>query len=137
MSEVKSGSSFKKIILFITLIVVLISAGVFSFYYFGAYERGAMSGKVMRIAEKGVVFKTYEGKINLETFGALKGAHPIQEVFDFSVEKSKTDVIKELQEVALSGERVNLYYVKRYAKFVWRGESQYFVERVERLGDPQ
>ena len=46
-----------------------------------------MAGKVLRISEKGVAFKTYEGKINLETFGALKGASPIAESFDFSVEK--------------------------------------------------
>lgn len=124
----------KKGMIIFTLLALLIAVGVFCFYYFGYYEKGTMSGKVMRISEKGLVFKTYEGKINLETFGALRDAHPIQEVFDFSVEKRNKEVIQTLNDVSLSGERVNLHYVKRYAKFFWRGESQYFVESVERTG---
>jgi hypothetical protein len=93
-------------------IVVLLGAGVLAFLYWGTYEEGVMAGKVLRVTQKGVVFKTYEGKLNLETFGALKGASPIAESFDFSVEKNQTDVIKQLEEVSLSGERVNLHFVK-------------------------
>ena len=92
-----------------------------------------MAGKVLRITEKGVMFKTYEGKLNLETFGALKGASPIAESFDFSVESNEKDVIKELEKVSLSGERVNLHFVKRYRTFFWRGDTRYFVTKVERL----
>jgi len=114
------------------IIIFLMLAGVFAFMYWGVYEHGVMAGKVLRITEKGVVFKTYEGKLNLETFGALKGASPIAESFDFSVEKSDTEVIETLQKVALSGERVNLHFKKRYIKIPWRGETKYFATRVER-----
>lgn len=113
--------------------LLIIGIAVFSFIYWATYEDGVMAGKVLRISEKGVAFKTYEGKINLETFGALKGASPIAESFDFSVEKSEQDLIKELEQVALSGERVNLYFVKRYVAFPWRGDTKYFATRVERL----
>ena len=118
-------------IFIITLIIVVI--GGFSFLYWGTYEDGVMAGKILRVSEKGVVFKTYEGKINLETFGALRGASPIAESFDFSVEKGDEDLIKELETVSLSGERVNLYFVKRYIAFPWRGDTKYFATRVERL----
>ncbi len=124
----------RRVLRIILLLVVAGTAGVFSFYYWGVYETGVMAGKVLRLSEKGVVFKTYEGKINLETFGALKGTSPISEAFDFSVEKSNTEVIKTLEEVSLSGERVNLHFVKRYARFPWRGDTKYFVTHVERLG---
>lgn len=93
-----------------------------------------MAGKVLRITEKGVAFKTYEGKLNLETFGALKGTSPIAESFDFSVESEQQDVLKKLEEVALSGERVNLYFIKRYVAFPWRGDTKYFVTKVEQIG---
>jgi uncharacterized membrane protein YiaA len=111
-------------------------AGVISFLilYFGVYEDGVMAGKVLRVSEKGYLFKTYEGKINLETFGALKGTSPIAESFDFSIEKNDQELFKQLQQVALSGERVNLYFVKRYARFPWRGDTKYFATRIERLG---
>lgn len=118
----------------IGLLLVVIMAGIGAFLYWGVYEKGVMAGKVLRVTEKGVVFKTVEGKLNLETFGALKNTSPIAESFDFSVETSETEVIAQLQEVALSGERVNLHFVKRYATFPWRGDTKYFVVKVEREG---
>ena len=123
----------KKVIRAIIILVILGGVITFSFLYWGTYEDGVMAGKVLRISEKGVMFKTYEGKINLETFGALKGTSPIAESFDFSVEKSEKEMIKKNQTVALSGERVNLYFVKRYARFPWRGDTKYFATRIERL----
>ena len=124
----------KKILKIILTTVLIGGVIVFSFMYWATYEDGVMAGKILRISEKGVMFKTYEGKINLETFGALRDVSPIAEAFDFSVEKSDQDLIKELEVVALSGERVNLYFVKRYMAFPWRGETKYFATRVERLG---
>lgn len=123
----------KKIVKRIIILAFIFGGLFFAFLYWGVYERGVMAGKVLRISQKGVVFKTYEGKLNLETFGALKGASPIAESFDFSVDGSNQALVKELEQVALSGERVNLKYVKRYAAFSWRGDTKYFVEKVERL----
>lgn len=122
-----------KVLRIILFLIVLVSAGIFSFYYWATYEEGVMSGKVLRVSQKGVVFKTYEGKINLETFGALKGASPIAESFDFSIEKSDKELIDQLQQVSLSGERVNLHFKKRYAAFPWRGDTKYFATKVERV----
>ncbi|MEJ7646035.1 MAG: hypothetical protein WKF87_15675 [Chryseolinea sp.] len=112
--------------------LVAIGLIVFSFLYWATFEDGVMAGKILRISQKGMAFKTYEGKINLETFGALRGASPIAESFDFSVDKSDKALIKELEKVSLSGERVNLYFVKRYVAFPWRGDTKYFATRVER-----
>jgi len=129
----KAGRTAKRVVRWIIGILVVVLIAVFSFYYWGVYEKGVMAGRVLRITEKGVMFKTFEGKLNLETFGALKNASPIAESFDFSVEKSNDEIIKQLEEVALSGERVNLHFVRRYVTFPWRGETKYFVVRVERL----
>jgi hypothetical protein len=114
------------------LILLVLGLGILAFAYWGVYEKGTMAGKVLRITEKGMLFKTHEGKISLESFGALKGVSPVAETFDFSVEDDKTEVIQQLQEVALSGERVNLHFVRRYIRFPWRGDTKYFVEKVER-----
>jgi hypothetical protein len=123
----------KKIIQRIIILMMVVGVLVLAFLYWGVYERGVMAGKVLRISQKGVLFKTYEGKLNLDTFGALKGTSPIAESFDFSVDGSNQALVKELEQVALSGERVNLEYVKRYATFAWRGDTKYFVEKIERL----
>ncbi len=118
----------KKVLLILTILLI----GIFAFFYWGKYESGIMAGKVLRISQKGFIFKTYEGKLNLETFGALKGTSPIAESFDFSLESNDTTVINQLEQVSLTGERVNLYFIKRYMTFPWRGESKYFVTQVER-----
>ncbi|MBI1766933.1 MAG: hypothetical protein HY015_09560 [Bacteroidetes bacterium] len=123
----------KKIVKRAIILIVVLGIALLSFLYWGVYERGVMAGKVLRITQKGFVFKTYEGKLNLETFGALKGTSPIAESFDFSVESNQTEVIKELEQVALSGERVNLKFVRRFSAFPWRGDTKYFVVGIERL----
>ena len=72
----KTTKKFFKTLGIILLIVAVIS---FCFVYWATYEEGVMAGKVLRVSQKGMMFKTYEGKINLETFGALRGASPIAE----------------------------------------------------------
>ena len=119
-------------ITFITLLILGIA--VLSFMYWGVYDEGVRAGTVLRVSRKGMLFKTVEGQLNLQTFGALKGVNPIMESFDFSVEASETGVIKNLEEAALSGERVNLHYIKRYTTIPWRGDTKYFIVNVERSG---
>ena len=113
-------------------IVLLIGVAVLAFLYWGTYETGVMAGRVLSVTERGFLFKTQEGKMSVESFGALKGVSPIAETRDFSVESSETEVLKALQEVSLSGERVNLKFKRRFMKFFWRGETKYFVVEVER-----
>ena len=127
----KKGHFFRNLL----IILLILSAGIFTLLYFGIYDEGVRAGNVVRISKKGIVFKTYEGQLNLQSFGALKGASTFAETFDFSVENGKPDIIRELEAVALSGERVNLHYVKRYSKFPWRGETKYFIVSVEREGE--
>lgn len=129
----KAGQATMKLIKRILLIALILGIAVLSFAYWGTYEKGVMAGKVLRVTEKGLLFKTHEGKLSLESFGALKGVSPVAETFDFSVEPNQTDVIQKLSDVALSGERVNLYFIKRYMRFPWRGDTKYFVTKVERL----
>jgi hypothetical protein len=130
----KLKSTSKKILKFVIIAVVVVGVAVFSFYYWGVHDEGVRAGMVLRISKKGVIFKTYEGQLNLQTFGALRGTSPVMEAFDFSVESGNDQVIKDLEAAALSGERVNLHYVKRFKIFPWRGDTKYFITRVERTG---
>lgn len=114
-------------------IVIVLLIGVFCFLYFVSYEDGYWAGKVLSVSKKGVLFKTHEGRISMESFGALKNTSPIAEVRDFSVESSNEEVLKELEQVALTGERVNLKFKRMFTRFFWRGDTKYFVTEVERL----
>lgn len=118
-------------------IVIVLLVGVFCFLYFVSYEDGYWAGKVLSVSKKGVLFKTYEGRISMESFGALKNTSPIAEVRDFSVASSDEQVLKDLEAVALTGERVNLKFKRMFVRFFWRGDTKYFVTEVERVGGPQ
>lgn len=124
----------RRVIKITMLSVVILAIAFLCMAYWGTYDEGVRAGTVLRISKKGMIFKTYEGQLNVQTFGAFKGANPIMEAFDFSVSASDDAVISELQAVALSGERVNLHYVSRYAVFPWRGDTKYFIVKVERVG---
>ena len=130
----KLKSTSKKVLKVIVTTAVLAGIVVFSFLYWGVHDEGVRAGMVLRISKKGIIFKTYEGQLNLQTFGALRNTSPVMEAFDFSVESGNDQVIRDLEAAALSGERVNLHYVKRFRKFPWRGDTKYFITRVERTG---
>ncbi len=116
----------------ILLLAAITAIGILAFLYWGSYEEGVMAGRILRISQKGVIFKTYEAKLSIESFGALRGTSPIAETFDFSVERRNDALVRELEQIALSGERVNIHYIKRYIRVPWRGNTKYFAIKVER-----
>jgi len=126
----------KKALTFTVIILMVILFGVFSFLYWGIYDEGVRAGTVLRISKQGVIWKTYEGHLDLASFGALKKVSPIAGTFDFSVEPKNDSVVRLLEKVSLTGERVNLRYFKRYMVFPWRGKTKYFIQGVEQSANP-
>lgn len=112
--------------------LVIISVAAFIFFSWSSFSSGLRSGVVVKISKKGFLFKTYEGQLNLDTFGAIKSANVISESFEFSVEGNDRKVIKALEEASLTGERVSLHYVERFVTFPWKGDTKYFVDGVVR-----
>ena len=125
-----------KIVKRIILVVILVGFAAVGYFYFGTYSEGVRSGVVIKVSKKGFIFKTYEGQLNLLTFGASKSQNLVAENFDFSVPTYETDVIKTLEEVSLSGERVSLHYVEKFVTLPWRGDTKYLIVKVERQPAP-
>ena len=115
----------------ILIVIVILALAIGAFLYFGTYSEGHRAGIIMKVSKKGTIFKTWEGQMNLETFGAIKTDNIVSEIFSFSIEDGNQDLIDELNAAALSGERVNLKYIERYIKVSWRGETKYFAIGVE------
>jgi hypothetical protein len=114
---------------FAIVLLIVIGLGVFVIYV--PYSEGVRAGKMFKISKRGVVFKTYEGQLDLETFGAaMDPRNPLSQAFMFSVRDEQ--VVKQLEEVSLSGERVNLRYEEKFIKLFFLGETEYFVVGVER-----
>jgi len=121
----------------ILIVIVVVALGIGAFLYFGKYSEGHRAGIIMKVSSKGTIFKTWEGQMNLETFGAMKTDNIVSETFSFSIEDGNQELIDELNAAALSGDRVNLQYVERYIQVSWRGETKYFAIGVERSSNSE
>ena len=115
------------------LIAAIVLIAIFAFLSFGVYSEGTRAGQVIKVSKKGVVFKTWEGQLNMQSFGAIKSNNTMAEVFDFSITKGDTSIYNLLENVSLTGERVNLHYKEKFAKLPWNGDSKFFVIKIDRL----
>ena len=121
-----------KVIKKLLIAVVVIALGLLAFFYFGKFSTGYRSGKIMKVSERGVVFKTWEGQMDLQTFGAIKDkSNMVTETFKFSI-VDDPDLIKDLEAASLAGDRVNLHYYERYMVVPWRGDTKVFAIGIER-----
>tara|TARA_Y100001934_G_C12001493_1_gene607900 strand:- start:252 stop:677 length:426 start_codon:yes stop_codon:yes gene_type:complete len=122
----------RKTLFWILGIVLILLIGWITFLYYGTYSEGVRAGTVIKLSRKGVLFKTWEGQLNIRSFGAVNSNNSLSETFEFSIESDQEHIIKTLEEVSLSGERVNLHYIERYRVLPWRGSTRYFITKIER-----
>lgn len=116
----------KKTLFYILGSLLLLYLLYFAFIYFVPYSEGTRTGELIKFSKKGVISKTWEGEVSQGISGA--------QIFQFSVLDENQDVIQKLQEN--EGNYVKLTYVERYATFLFWGDTNYFVERVEEARSP-
>ncbi|MCK5638031.1 MAG: 6-phosphogluconate dehydrogenase [Flavobacteriaceae bacterium] len=114
----------KKFITTGIIVVILVFIAYMSFVYFVTFSEGYRSGELIKISKRGVIFKTWEGRLS-------QGVSEEQQ-FNFSVESSDKEVLEKLKEY--QGSRVKLTYIERYGTFFWMGDTKHYVKEVERVG---
>jgi len=117
-----------------TVIIVLAAIAILvcSYFLFGNYSTGERAGTVSKLSQKGIIFKTYEGQLNL---GGLSGetGSPASSLWSFSVRSGDQEVIQPLEEALLNGKRVRLFYKEKFVRFFWQGDSKYYIYKVEQM----
>lgn len=112
----------QKIIWSIIIIVfVALSAFIYWRYYF-VYAEGTKAGLLNTFQKKGVLFKTWEGKIIQSGFRANVQSNE----FDFSV--TSESVAEQL--LRCSGKEVELHYKRYIGTLPWRGLERNIVDSV-------
>lgn len=112
----------KKFLGLLFLAILLGVAGYVAFIYYVPYSEGYRAGELIKISNKGVLFKTWEGEVS-------QGVSEAQ-TFKFSVEDNELEVIDDLK--SMQGETVKLTYKERFATFPWLGDTKYFIIKVEK-----
>jgi len=97
------------------------------FVYFVTFSEGYRAGELIKISKRGLVFKTWEGRLS-------QGVSEEQQ-FNFSVQKSDKEVLEKLKE--FQGKRVKVTYIERFGTFYWLGDTKYYVKEVEVLSRNQ
>ena len=108
------------------LLLLAIGAGAFYFRFYFVYGEGVKSGELNYVVKKGLIFKTYEGKL-IQSGLRSKAAGSIQSYeFNFSVEN------KELAERLMleGGKVVELRYKEYFGALPWRGFTKYIVDSI-------
>ena len=116
---------------FFLIILTIAVLGFIAFVWISGwtYSEGTRAGHLIKISRKGVVFKTYEGQLNLGGFQSDPQTGVAGNIWEFSVRNS--DIYEELQNH--EGKQVTLFYRQRYRSFAWQGKTEYFVYRVEQV----
>lgn len=111
------------------LLLILLFLGWFHFYF--VFGDGVKAGELNQFMNKGVIFKTYEGRLIQAGFrGAASAAMTDQVlgsyVFEFSV--TKQAVADSL--MRCSGKNVELHYKEYRGALPWRGMEKYVVDKI-------
>lgn len=105
------------------LVLLLLAAGWFRWFW--VFGEGAKSGQLNYVVYKGILFKTYEGKL-IQTGLRAQGASLNSYEFEFSV--ADKQVAEEL--MARSGDHFTLHYKEYLGVLPWRGHTKYVVDSI-------
>ena len=126
MKEYKTPKRKSKVKLYVSLFLIIAVVGfVFVRYYF-VFGTGVKAGELNYLVHKGVVFKTYEGKLIQSGFRADKPEGFQSNQFEFSVDNKK--VAEKL--MLASGKNVELHYKEYFAPIPWRGFTKFIVDSI-------
>lgn len=102
-----------------------IFAGSLFYYIYRTWtiSEGSRNGKLLKISKDGVIFKTYEGQMDVGSSQILSQ----HSIWSFSVKN--VDVYHQMQQY--EGRPVVLYYRQLVDPFPWQAKTQYIVYRIE------
>ena len=116
----------KKILFKILAAIIIIAMAWFAFIYYVPYSEGTRSGELIKISNRGVIFKTWEGEISQGISGA--------QIFSFSVLDKDKKVIENLKD--FQGNYVKVSYIERFDSFFFWGDTKYFITEVQKETSP-
>ena len=117
---------FKKIITSICLIAVVALLGWGYFHFYFVWGEGVRSGELNYVVYKGILWKTYEGKLIQSGIRSQEGGSVQSNTFEFSVKDE--ELARRL--MTESGAIMQLHYKEYYGKLPWRGHTRYIVDSV-------
>ena len=120
-----------KLIWWLTSIILLVLAGFVYWKFFFVFGEGVKSGELNYVVKKGVLFKTYEGKL-IQSGLRSKAPNTIQS-YDFEFSVLDEAVAQKL--MSHGGKIFDLHYKEYNGALPWRGYSEYVVDSIVSMTD--
>lgn len=113
----------KRKLIWSIIIIVLLALVIFIYWkFYFVYAEGTKAGQLNTFQKKGMLFKTWEGKVIQSGFRANVQSNE----FDFSV--TSESVAEQL--LRCSGKEVELHYKRYIGTLPWRGLERNIVDSV-------
>jgi hypothetical protein len=93
------------------------------------YSSGERTGVVVKLSQKGYIWKTWEGEMNLGGMSADAGGVAVPKIWKFSVVDSS--IVTQLQEKATKGLRTTIVYKELVKTSFSQGETDYLATGVK------
>ena len=116
----------KKLVLWIIGIIVTGTILVTLFALFANYSNGYNVGRIIKISEKGYLFKTNEGQLNT---GGFSEGDTASGIWNFSVKKEDAELLEQIKHANKS--MVRLYYDEKFVIIPFLGDTKYLLTKVE------
>ena len=116
----------KKFAWIISLILILVLGVFFWWMFYFVFGEGVKAGSLNYFVKKGVMFKTWEGRMVQEGFQSPTSGALQSNEFRFSVTDPEVAAILERN----SGKHLELRYQEYNGMLPWRGASEFVVTEV-------
>ena len=115
----------KKFIWILVTILIFALAVFCYFRFYFVFVEGVRSGELNYVVYKGLIWKTYEGKL-IQTGIKAQTSGVQSNTFDFSIAD------KEIAERLMteSGKVMDLHYKEYFGRLPWRGHTRYIVDDI-------
>lgn len=128
----KVGKTVKKG-LWILLALLIVGGGVYLWVCNWTYSEGTRAGYLIKISKKGVIWKTYEGQLNLGGVTTDPQTGLSGNIWDFSInDRDFPEVLQQYE-----GRQVKLHYREVFKAMPWQGKTNHFVYDVEPISSPK
>lgn len=129
VEKIKYGAKKVRNILIFVLVIGLILFVCIRYYY--PYGEGVKTGQLNFVVYKGILFKTYEGRLIQTGFRSEKAGGIQSNEFNFSI--ADPQLADKLMRAG--GQVVDLRYKEYFGALPWRGYSNYIVYEVINMRD--
>ena len=106
--------------------VLIVGLAIFCYFrFYFVFGEGVRSGELNYVVHKGVIWKTYEGKL-IQTGIRTQTTGVQSNTFEFSIAD------KEIAERLMteSGKVMDLHYKEYFGRLPWRGHTRYIVDDI-------